>query len=211
MSQRSQFNKRNNPTAGEEEAKPAGMTKKSLSRGKPAREAAAGVRTVSASSASRKKTTAAAPKTKEERRAERRAEREEEDMVASLSNILMKQEEDYLKHRRVWWALLIVGFGTVIISFVLGSIGDSAGANPYDPSTPLGIASVVTLVLAYVFIIGSVVWEFLKIRPIRNACAAKVRSMSPKRRRQLIEAEYEADERRRAEKAAKKAAKKVGK
>lgn len=207
MSQRSPFNKRNSPV--EEETKPTGMTKRSAARGKPARPAAQGVRVVSASGATKKASGGSVPLSKEERKAKRRAEREEEDQIASVANMVMRQDPEYVRNRRVWYVLLGGGFGVVIVSFFLSSqLSAQGNQNIYDLGTPLGVVSVVTLVLAYALIIGAIVWEFVKIRPIRNAATTKVRGMSQKKRQSVVAAEYEADERRRTEKAARKAAKK---
>ena len=187
------------------ESAPSGMTRKSLSKGKPARPAAQGVRVVSASG--KRKATPAKPLTKEERKARRRAEREEEDQVANISNILMKQDPEYLKLRRIWWVLLGVGFVFILGTFALSTVAGNNGTGAYDTTTTLGLASVVLLVVSYILIIGAFVFEFAKIRPLRNAAMAKVHGMSQKRRQAVINAEYEAEERKRAEKAARKAKK----
>lgn len=200
MSQSSPF-KKNDDATEEEAKKPSGMTRKSASRAKPAREAAQGVRVVS-SKPSKKKSTSRAPMTKEERKALRRAERAEEDQVANITDILMKKNPEYRRYRRVWWLLLTLGFGFVIVSFIVGSIGQRQGDAVYNFTTPLGITAIVTLILAYATIIGSIVWEFTKIRPIRRADMSRVQSMSQKRRQAVLEGSYEEEERKRAKKKA---------
>lgn len=203
MSQRSPFNERNmgKTTDGEEGSKPSGMTRRSLSKGKPARPAAEGVRIVS--SKSKGKSVSSRPLTKEERKEKRRAEREEEDQVANITEMVMKQDSRYLSRRRVWWGLLIAGIVCIAVSFaVIYAFGTDV--KNYDLTTSVGVISTVLLVLSYAIIIAAIVWEFVKIRPIRNESMAKVRGMSAKRRRAVVEANYAAEEQRRAEKAVRK-------
>ena len=100
----------------------------------------------------------------------------------------------------MWWVFLGLGLVFVVAAFVSGYIGAPDGSNMYDLSTTGGVLSVVSLVLAYVFIITSLVYEWMKIRPIRNEKQDKVRSLSPKKRRAMLADLYEADERKRAEK-----------
>lgn len=206
MSQRSPFNERNmgKTTDGEEGSKPAGMTRRSLSKGKPARPAAEGVRIVS--SKSKGKSVSSRPLTKEERKEKRRAEREEEDQVANITEMVMKQDSRYLGRRRVWWGLLIAGIICIAVSFAV-TYAFGTDAKNYDLTTSVGVISTVLLVLSYAIIIAAIVWEFVKIRPIRNESMAKVRGMSAKRRRAVVEANYAAEEQRRAEKAVRKAKK----
>ena len=210
MSQRSPFNERNMPKGGEsgEEAKTSGMTKKSMSQAKPARPAAETVRVAPSSSKGKAKAKAAAkPLTKEERKAKRRAEREEQDQVANITELVMKQDPEYLKRRRVWWALLGSGMVLIIVTFVIVTVYGNSAAS-YDFATTAGKVSTVAMILSYAVIIAAFVWEFAKIRPLRNEAIRKVRGMNAKRRRAVIEASYEQQEKRRAEKAARKAAKK---
>ena len=115
----------------------------------------------------------------------------------------MKQDSRYLSRRRVWWGLLIAGIVCIAVSFaVIYAFGTDA--KNYDLTTSVGVISTVLLVLSYAIIIAAIVWEFVKIRPIRNESMAKVRGMSAKRRRAVVEANYAAEEQRRAEKAVRK-------
>lgn len=204
MSLPNPFAKKEDDAEATEATEHKGVARKSAASAKPARAAAQGVRVVSSTGKVKK---SAAPLTKEERKERRRAQREEEDQVASVSNLLMKREPEYKKNQRIWWVLLGGGFAVVLVSFFLSSAAGDAGSS-YDVSTPLGLASVVTLVVAYAMIIGALIWEFRKMRPLRNAAMIKAKSMSAKKRQAVFEEEYEADEKRRAEKAARKAAKK---
>lgn len=199
MSQRSPFNKRNQPQTEDEKKSSSGITRKSPTKAKPVREAAGSVRVV-AKKKNPDGSTSTVGMTKEEKKEVRRAEREEEDIFNSLTNAMLKADELYTSRRRVWWVFLGLGLVFVVAAFVSGYIGAPDGSNMYDLSTTGGVLSVVSLVLAYVFIITSLVYEWMKIRPIRNEKQDKVTSLSPKKRRAMLADLYEADERKRAEK-----------
>lgn len=199
MSQRSPFNKRNQPQTEDEKKFSSGITRKSPTKAKPVREAASSVRVV-AKKKNPDGSTSTVGMTKEEKKEVRRAEREEEDIFNSLTNAMLKADELYTSRRRIWWVFLGLGLVFVVAAFVSGYIGAPDGSNMYDLSTTGGVLSVVSLVLAYVFIITSLVYEWMKIRPIRNEKQDKVTSLSPKKRRAMLADLYEADERKRAEK-----------
>ena len=199
MSQRSPFNKRNQPQTEDEKKSSSGITRKSPTKAKPVREAASSVRVV-AKKKNPDGSTSTAGMTKEEKKEVRRAEREEEDIFNSLTNAMLKADELYTSRRRMWWVFLGLGLVFVVAAFASGYIGSPDGSNMYDLSTTGGVLSVVSLVLAYVFIITSLVYEWMKIRPIRNEKQDKVASLSPKKRRAMLADLYEASERKRAEK-----------
>ena len=199
MSQRSPFNKRNQPQTEDEKKSSSGITRKSPTKAKPVREAASSVRVV-AKKKNPDGSTSTAGMTKEEKKEVRRAEREEEDIFNSLTNAMLKADELYTSRRRMWWVFLGLGLVFVVAAFASGYIGAPDGSNMYDLSTTGGVLSVVSLVLAYVFIITSLVYEWMKIRPIRNEKQDKVASLSPKKRRAMLADLYEARERKRAEK-----------
>lgn len=199
MSQRSPFNKRNQPQTEDEKKSSSGITRKSPTKAKPVREAASSVRVV-AKKKNPDGSTSTVGMTKDEKKEVRRAEREEEDIFNSLTNAMLKADELYTSRRRMWWVFLGLGLVFVVAAFVSGYIGAPDGSNMYDLSTTGGVLSVVSLVLAYVFIITSLVYEWIKIRPIRNEKQDKVTSLSPKKRRAMLADLYEADERKRAEK-----------
>ena len=199
MSQRSPFNKRNQPQTEDEKKSSSGITRKSPTKAKPVREAASSVRVV-AKKKNPDGSTSTVGMTKDEKKEVRRAEREEEDIFNSLTNAMLKADELYTSRRRMWWVFLGLGLVFVVAAFVSGYIGAPDGSNMYDLSTTGGVLSVVSLVLAYVFIITSLVYEWMKIRPIRNEKRDKVTSLSPKKSRAMLADLYEADERKRAEK-----------
>lgn len=199
MSQRSPFNKRNQPQTENEKKSSSGITRKSPTKAKPVREAASSVRVV-AKKKNPDGSTSTVGMTKDEKKEVRRAEREEEDIFNYLTNAMLKADELYTSRRRMWWVFLGLGLVFVVAAFVSGYIGAPDGSNMYDLSTTGGVLSVVSLVLAYVFIITSLVYEWMKIRPIRNEKQDKVTSLSPKKRRAMLADLYEADERKRVEK-----------
>ena len=74
-------------------------------------------------------------------------------------------------------------------------------------TTAAGIVSIVSLILAYGFIIGAFVYDWVKRRPIRKATEKKVQGMTDKKILELFEKERIEESKRAAEKAARKAAK----
>ena len=202
MSQRSPFNQRNMPTTSAEK-KPSGVARRSASSAKPARQAASSVRVAKGTPSGKAK--AAAQMTKEERKQARREERAEEDRVAMVSNLVLQKNPLYKSRRTVWWVLLGVGIVCTLLSFVfmqIPAMGSQTTAN---------IGSMVTLALAYATIIAAFIYEFVKIRPLRNEALAKVKGMGERKRQAVVDANYADEERRRAQKAARKAARKSGK
>lgn len=193
MSQRSPFNQRNMPksAATEEEGKSAsGMARRSPSKAKPVSEAGTSVRVVKKHK-NADGTVSTTGLTKEEKKAQRKAERAEEDFLAALIDAMLKRDPLYNKRRRIWWVFLGVGLLCVVGSFLGGYIGAADGSNMYKMDTPGGVVSVVSLVLAYVFIITSLVYEYMKIRPLRREVTEKLQSMSDKKRHALMDQLYE--------------------
>lgn len=208
MSLPNPFNKKEEAEPVEEERpKPAGMTRKSAASAKPAREAAQGVRVVSSSGAS-KSSSSPATKTKEQRKAERKAEREAEDEFANLTEIYLKKDEHYKKLRRYWWVMIGIGFVMVVASYLIVYVLGGTGAQSYDTASTPGVVSLVMLGISYLLIIAAIIWEFVKVRPLRNDAADKVRGMSAKKRNAMLEEAYREQEQKRAAKAARKAARK---
>lgn len=134
MSQRSPFNKRNQPQAEDEKKSSSGITRKSPTKAKPVREAASSVRVV-AKKKNPDGSTSTVGMTKEEKKEVRRAEREEEDIFNSLTNAMLKADELYTSRRRMWWVFLGLGLVFVVAAFVSGYIGAPDGSNMYDLST----------------------------------------------------------------------------
>ncbi|MGN9234642.1 hypothetical protein ACTM8Z_04990 [Atopobiaceae bacterium HCP3S3_D6] len=164
--------------AEKDEGERGGFSKRSVSRAKPAREAAAGVRVVDASGRTKSKKGTSEPKTKEEKKAERRREQELNDKRFTVSDAILNQNPDYLKYRRTWWILLGTGFAALILTFVT-NIADPAAAA--DVRTNLGLASLILIVFSYVAIIAGFIYDFRKIRPLRKQADAAAAGMSLKK------------------------------
>ncbi|MCI1665837.1 MAG: hypothetical protein LKI25_05660 [Atopobiaceae bacterium] len=183
------------------------MAKKSAARAKPAREAA---QTVRAAPASAKGKPAVGRKanpammSKEEKKEYRRQQRDEEDRLSICTNIMLRSDEEYKKRRRLWWVLLVAGLGMTALSWVCMFVIPSASS---DLSTPAGMAAMVSLVLAYVGIIGAFIFDFVRIRPLRNKMEAAAKGLTEKKRQAIIDEDYAEAERRRVEKEARKQAK----
>jgi flagellar biosynthesis/type III secretory pathway M-ring protein FliF/YscJ len=69
------------------------------------------------------------------------------------------------------------------------------------------MAAMVSLVLAYVGIIGAFIFDFVRIRPLRNKMEAAAKGLTEKKRQAIIDEDYAEAERRRVEKEARKQAK----
>lgn len=200
MSTRSATNKRT------QSHEVTGVARKSAASAKPARAAASSVRVVPASSKARRKEIEKGEDlsnlSKEEKRERKAKQRAQEDRIYTVSNILLKKDEDYLKRRKVWWGLLAAGMVLVVIVWV------SLYAVSQSGSTATGPIQMAGIVLAYVVIIGAFIYDFVRIRPIRNLYRAQAEGMSENKLNSLIEREAAEDDRRRAEREAKKASKK---
>ena len=179
---------------------PMNLGKRTAANAKPVSEAGASVRTSSGSSKA-----SLATMSKEQKKAEKQRRREEEDLRTRAYDIVLRANPDYKKTDRMWWVLLGIGFAMTILSLVM-AYAFPAEANSTDSTQ--GILAVVSLVLAYVFIIGAFVYDLVKRRPFRKAAERKVQGMTDKKLAELFEAERQrriADE---AAREAKKAAKK---
>ena len=189
-----------------------GVSKKSSANAKPTREKAGSVRTVSANS---KKTAAAmsslpgAKKTKEQKeaeRAERRKQREQEDYKNQAFQLMLNQNPDYKRTERIWWVLLGIGFVATLVSLALSFLMPVTDGNF---GTTSGVASIASLVIAYVFIVASFVFDWVKRRPIRKDVEKKMSGMSNKKLADLFAKERAAELERNAAKEAAKAEKKA--
>lgn len=186
MSQRSANNPRN--TKGDK----GNVARKSAASAKPARTAGGSVRTAPAGSN-------ASGLSRDERRAARNRERTQEDQIREVSQILLDSNPTYVSRRRLWWVFVGFGLGMVLVSTVIAFV-----LKQTDASTPGGMAGTVVLVLAYAGIIAGLVYDFVRIRPLRKEADARAKSMRDKKRAELIAKDRE-------ERAARKAARKAGK
>ena len=176
MSTRSAQNKRTQDKLQGESRQ--GMARKSASSAKPARAAASSVRVVPASARAKR---AAAERTedlsglsKEEKKARKAEIRRQEDRVYTASNALLKEDKDYVRLRRIWWVLLGIGIVALIGTWVLLAVLGQDAANMKAAQT----AQMAMIIAAYAAIIAAFIFDFIKIRPIRNACRATAAGMS---------------------------------
>ena len=200
MSTRSATNKRT------QNHEVTGVARKSAASAKPARSAASSVRVVPASSKARRKEIEKGENldglSKEEKRARKAKQRAKEDRIYTVQNYLLKQDEDYLKRRRVWWGLLAAGMVLIVVVWISLYALSNGNASAGGPVQMIGI------IAAYALIIGDFIYDFVRIRPIRNMYRTQAEGMSDNKLNALIEREAAEEDRRRAEKEAKKAAKK---
>ena len=180
MSQRSPQNQRN-VNGG------AGVARKSASSAKPARAAAANVHVVPASAKDTRKAREAAGTTqnmtKEEKKAAKQARRDLNDRIQAVSNIFMSSDPQYKRLRRTWWGMLIVGLLCVLISWLM-IIPNNGGV---DLTANERVIAYSVLALAYVSIFAALIFDFMKIRPIRNAARAKAEGLPLKKLNAVLE------------------------
>lgn len=111
---------------------------------------------------------------KEEKKARKAELRREEDRIYTASSQLMKEDEDYLRYRRIWWVLLVIGILALIGTWVLLAVLGQDGMADKGAQT----AQFALIVAAYAAIIVAFIFDFIKIRPIRNACRDKAAGMT---------------------------------
>ena len=176
MSTRSANNKRNQDKL--QGVSGTGMARKSASSAKPARAAAGSVRVVPSTAKAKR---AAAERgedlsnlSKEEKRARKAELRREEDRIYTASSQLMKEDPDYPRLRRIWWVLLAIGIAALIGTWVMLAVMGQEGMATSAGQT----AQFALIIAAYAAIIIAFIFDFMKIRPIRNACREKAAGMT---------------------------------
>lgn len=176
MSTRSANNKRNQDKL--QGVSGTGMARKSASSAKPARAAAGSVRVVPSTAKAKR---AAAERgedlsnlSKEEKRARKAELRREEDRIYTASSQLMKGDPDYPRLRRIWWVLLAIGIAALIGTWVMLAVMGQEGMATSAGQT----AQFALIIAAYAAIIIAFIFDFMKIRPIRNACREKAAGMT---------------------------------
>lgn len=202
MSTRSPQNKR---TQAQLQGERTGMARKSTSSAKPARPAAGSVRVVASSGKAKRQELERGEDlsglSREEKKARKQQRRMQEDRVYTASQALMKEDYDYNRFRRIFWVLLGVSMVCIVLLWValyaLRDAGEFAS-----------IAQLAGVVLVYAFLIASFIFDFVKIRPIRNKYRAVAEGLSDAKLNAVIEKSAADEDRKRAVKEAKKAAKK---
>ncbi len=158
-----------------------GFVKSSAAKARPAREAGASVRV--APKSSQRDTFGNKKETKAEKKERKRRERDERDLRNRAFDIVLRGIPGYRATEKVFWALLGVGMVLAILSLVFSSLFDGTT----DVSTWQGLISVISLVLAYAFIIASFVYDMVKRRRFRKEAETRVSGMTQKRVEQLLE------------------------
>ena len=166
-----------------------GLTRKGASRAKPARQSASSVHVVEVSSHKDP-----SRMTKEERKEDRRQRRYENDRRAAASNILMAEDPTYRFRRKIWWLLLGLGVACTVLAWIFFAVFQGV----------TGVPGLISLIGAYVFIIGGFVWDWFRIRPIRKETDEMVSHFTDKRIQDIIDEDYEAKEAKKAAKAQKR-------
>lgn len=163
----------------------SGMARKSASSAKPARPAAGSVHVVPASSKAKRAQAERGEDlsglTKEEKKARKAEIRRKEDRVYAASDTLMKEDPRYPSLRRIWWILLVVGMVALVGTWVVLLI------NGQQPSEQMGQIQMALLVVAYACIIAALIFDMVKIRPIRNEARATAEGLSEARLNDVLE------------------------
>ena len=201
MSTRSATNKRTT------EREYTGVARKSAASAKPARAAASSVRVVATSGKAKREQIAKGENleglTKEEKKARKKERRRQEDRIYAASDALMHEDETYQRYQKIWWGMMIVGVASLVILYVITSLyGDTS-------TSWAAIMQIVLLILAYGCIIAVFVFDFWKVRPIRNQYQAIAQGLSDAKIDAIIEKSNADKERKEAEKDAKKAARRA--
>ena len=174
-----------------------GFSRSSAAKARPAREAASSVRVSSGSSS---KGGLGTPETKEEKRDRRRREREEENLRNRAYDLVLRSMPDYRRTDRVFWILVGVGMVFAVISLVaMYRFGEVT-----DVTSPVGMFSTGALLLAYVCIIGAIIFDFVKRRPFRKQAQARVGGLTEKKLIELFEQDRAARVARQAAKEARR-------
>lgn len=176
-----------------------GFSRSSAAKARPAREAAASVRTGSASS-SKSGVFGGKTETKDEKRERKRKEREETDLRNRAYDLVLRNMPEYRRTERVFWIMVGVGLAMAVVSLAcVYFFGETTNLSTWQ-----GALSVGTLVGAYACIIAAIIYDFAKRRPFRKQVQARVNGLTDKRLADLFEQERA---RQLADKAAKEARK----
>ena len=199
MSMRSAANKRNT------EREHSGATRKGATSAKPARPAAASVRVEPASARERRRQAERGESlvglSREEKRERKRAERAKQDRAYSASNIMLKEDPEYKRRRRVFWVIL---GAVIVLTILVWAFLTEVIPVPEGLSDILQVGGVL---LAYACIFAAFIYDFVRVRPLRNYYRSKVDGMSDAKISEFLALSGELDEKGAAEVSAQKAAK----
>lgn len=186
----------NKRSQAQQNGEATGFTRKSAASAKPARAAAASVRVVPASAKEKRKQSergeSLAGLSREEKRARKREQRLQEDRIYAVTNELLKDDPDYKSRRRIFWGLLAVGVVATIVVWVAMMMTSTLSSAVIQPIQIIG------LVIAYACIIGTFVYDLIRIRPLRNDARHRAEGMSESKLISVLEKSAAADEEKRA-------------
>lgn len=198
-------NPQNDRYTVEREGRAPGSSRPKAGTAKPATKAAASVRIATSTDTSKmtpkQKMMAESTMSKEEKKAQRAKEREVENLSYTATTYLTNLDEKYKKLRRIWWGALIGAVVFTAASWFALTSTDVVGQT----------LSIITLVLAYVCIIGALVMDFTVIRKRRNVFRDQVAAMSRKQVERIVEESFATSGAEDAAKKARKAARKAKK
>ena len=184
--------------SGDEEKK--GFVRSSVTKARPAREAAASVRS---SSSPQPQGLFGGSESKEEKRDRKRREREEADLRSRAYDLVLRSMPEYRRTDKIFWVVVGVGMVFAIASLV----GMYAFGEITDIATTQGIIATATLVLSYAFIIGAIIFDFVKRRPFRKQAQAQVNALTEKKLVELFEQDRAEQIQRKAARGARRAKK----
>ena len=116
-----------------------------------------------------------------EKRARKKEQRLREDRAYAVSYELLRGEPEYKSRRRVFWALLAVGIVATLFVWAMMVFAPSENAGTMQ------IAQIAGLVVAYAAIIGSFIYDIVRIRPLRNDARSRAEGMSESKQFALLE------------------------
>lgn len=146
----------------------------SAATSKPSRQKAAGVRMVTSDG----RTKSRANMSKEERKAEKKRDREKEDQRYTLTQAVLKDNAEYQRLHKIWFRFLIAGVALMVIALALYGMVSQRGA---EAPMALSVASIVVMVVAYAVVIVGMVFDWRKVKPLRDEADRRTASMSEKR------------------------------
>jgi hypothetical protein len=100
------------------------------------------------------------------------------DLRYNVTQQILEEREDYQRAHKMWWKFLIGG-----VILMVAAIGLYMAVSNMKSSAPewMGVLGIVTMVAAYGVVIAGLVYDWVKVRPIRREVDAYVQSMSEKR------------------------------
>ena len=113
----------------------------------------------------------------------------------------MREDFDYNRYRKIWMILIAAGIAVIVVAFILFSFAGN------KPSATLSVVEYATVAIAYIAIFAAFIFDFVKIRPIRNEARAKAEVMSEARLSATVERGASKEDSKCADKEATKAGK----